>query len=193
MWKKLLILSLFIFVLFVFSAPFSSVNAGGKKSKINWQIVGTIVQQIDVTSLVSGLPESYSLIKLSAQGAPGPAKITLLSSTAGSSSSNTCEAEYEPIAYFDKNDFIAVFPDQSLLFAAIDSTAKGILCAGASGTYFKIDMIITGGKGRFEGAEGTFTAEGYGYFITPPPPFGNGTLTLVGENGNITGTIDFSD
>ena len=84
MWKKLLILSLCIAVLFVFSAPISSVNAGGKwgnwgQRKINWRIAGTIVQSIDISNPQSqeyiGL---HSLINLTAYGSPGPAKITLL-------------------------------------------------------------------------------------------------------------------
>ena len=44
-------------------------------------------------------------------------------------------------------------------------------------------MNITGGKGRFEGATGYFEAEGYGY-----PGFSS-DITLVGEEGTITGEI----
>jgi len=69
MWKKLLIISLCISVLFVFSTPVTPVNAGNKKIKINWQIAGTIVQLIEATSPITGLSEGlHSLINLSAQG-----------------------------------------------------------------------------------------------------------------------------
>ena len=191
MWKKLLILSLCIAVLFIFSAPISSVNAGGKwkKSKnINWRIAGTIVQNIDVTSIVTGSTDPHSLINLSAKGSPGPAKITLLSRTTDYGGTIQCEDGYFPIADFEQNDFIAIFPDQSLLFASI-AEEGGILCIddymAPTTTYFIVYMSIKGGKKRFEGAGGSFTAEGYGY-----PGFST-EGTLVGENGRIKGMIEF--
>jgi hypothetical protein len=199
MWKKLLILSLSIAVLFVFSAPITPVDAGGKwgnwgKRKINWRIAGTIVQTIAVYNPAD--PEDFignhSLINLSAQGAPGPAKITLLSKPTGpgtTGTSLTCEDGYFPIADFEENDFVALFPDQSLLFASIDKSDEGggILClkfVTFDETYFKVKMLITGGKGRFEGAGGSFTAKGFGYPV-------NAKTTLAGENGTVKGTIEF--
>ena len=199
MWKKLLILSLCISVLFVFSTPISSVNAGGKKHKINWRIAGTIVQFIDINVLI--VPPTappyfdsvgmHSLINLSAQGSPGPAKITLLSQTGPPDASSECiSLDYAPVGNFVKNDFIALFPDQSLLFASIDPEG-GTLCLGRAGsavgkTYFKVKMNITGGTGRFEDVTGgEFEAEGYGY-----PGFSS-DVTLVGENGRVKGTIEF--
>jgi hypothetical protein len=192
MQKKLLILSLSIAVLFVLSAPITPANAGGSQP-INWQIAGTIVQLIDISIPLPGPPYSqsigpHSLINLSAKGSPGPAKITLLSQAGAPPNSLECiSSNYFPIAYFSKNDFVALFPDQSLLFASI-GPGGGILCQGieeteAEGTtYFTVDMIITGGKGRYEGAEGYFTGEGYGYLFND--------TTLVGENGKLTGTIN---
>ena len=202
MSKKILIPSLSLALLLVISVPISSVNAGGKwrKRNINWRIAGTIVQLIEVFS-----PEDpsnsigfHSLINLTARGRPGPAKITLLSRSISAdpettSTNLTCEDGYFLIADFVQNDFVAIFPDQSLLFATIDKVEDGgeggILCIGISldtvgTTYFKVYMNITGGKKRFEGATGHFTAEGYGY-----PGFSSAG-TLVGENGTITGTID---
>ena len=104
-----------------------AINAGGKKKKINWRIAGTIVQFIDINVLqVPSLPalpffESvgmHSLINLSAQGSPGPAKITLLSQTGEPDRTDCISSDYVPVASFIKNDFIALFPDQSLLFAS---------------------------------------------------------------------------
>ena len=205
MCKKIFILSLCISVLFVFSAPISSVNAGGKwgKRNINWRIAGTIVQFIDINTLMVPTPPAlpyfesvgmHSLINLSAQGSPGPAKITLLSQTGPPDGSSECiSLDYIPVANFIKNDFIALFPDQSLLFASIDDSVGGTLCMGIAGTavgttYFKVKMIIKGGTGRFEDVTGgDFEAEGYGY-----PGFSSDT-TLVGENGRVKGTIEFSD
>jgi len=193
MWKKILIPSLSIALLLVISAPISSVNA--KRSKnINWRIAGTIVQTIEVFSPQDQSSFGFhSLINLTAKGSPGRANITLLGrpTAAGTTGTNlTCEDGYIPIADFEQNDFVAIFPDQSLLFASIDKSEDGggILCidlATFQTTYFTVKMKITGGKGRFEGAGGDFTAEGYGY-----PGFSS-EGTLVGENGVITGTIDF--
>lgn len=201
MCKKLLILSLSITLLFVIIAPITPVYAGDNGVKVNWQIVGTIVQTIPVYNPTDQtLIGNHSLINLSAQGSPGPAKITLLSMSGPNPDSISLKCEgwdmgIEPIAYFIKNDMVAVFPDQSFLFASID-TGGGILCPNiyGTGTYFTIEMSITGGTGRFEGASGNLTGEGYGYWVAPPfgdPP--NSDLTLLGDYGTITGDIEFPD
>lgn len=204
MWKKILIPSLSIALLLVISVPISSVNAGGKwwKRNINWRIAGTIVQSIEVFDPLD--PDTsvgfYSLINLTARGAPGSAKITLLSRVTETPppipdpdpDPFLCADGYVgPVAYFDKNDMVAIFPDQSLLFASIDDTKHAILCIGvvpettAGTTYFKIKMNVKGGTGRFERVSGgTFIGEGNGYPV-------NSETTLAGENGTITGTIDF--
>jgi len=200
MWKKILIPSLSIALLLVISVPISSVNAGGKRN-INWRIAGTIVQLLDILSPEVGPVGPHSLINLTARGAPGRAEITLLSKPTGPGATGTtltCEGGYERIADFVQNDFVAIFPDQSLLFATIDDESAdgfGILCIDEltynSGphpmttTYFIVKMKITGGKKRFEGASGYFTGEGYGYLGF------SSAGTLVGQNGTMTGTIDF--
>jgi hypothetical protein len=198
MSKKILIPSLSLALLLVISVPISSVNAGGKwwKRNINWRIAGTIVQNIDVTSPVPfSEPAPYSLINLTARGAPGPAKITLLSKSTQDPPEDCeecfeCAEGYGFPVYFDKNDMVAIFPDQSLLFASIDDEEGGILCFGvgletAGTTYFKVKMNVKRGTGRFERASGgVLIGEGNGYPVSPD-------ATLAGENGTITGTIDF--
>lgn len=198
MWKKLLILSLSIVMLFVITAP---VDAGNKSVNVNWQITGTIVQTIDVTSPNPSYPIQdpvpYSLINLTADGSPGPAKITLLSKSTiypppcdddVDIDCFECADGYGYPVYFDKNDMVAIFPDQSLLFASIDEEIGGILCFSMTGTtYFKVQMNVISGTGRFEGvSEGTLIGEGNGY------PVGFDSI-LAGEIGKITGKIDFSD
>jgi hypothetical protein len=192
MWKKILIPSLSIALLLVISVPISSVNAGGKRN-INWRIAGTIVQSIEVFSPQDqSFVGFHSLINLTAKGPPGRAKITLLSKPTGpgaTGTSLTCEDGYFHIADVEENDFVAIFPDQSLLFASIDKSVDGggILCIDPTfqTTYFIVKMKITGGKKRFEGATGHFTGEGYGYLGF------SSAGTLVGENGTLKGTIDF--
>jgi len=196
MWKKLLILSLSIAMLFIITGCSSDSNAQDNSIDVDWQIAGTIVQQIAISDPEDGtLIGPHSLINLSAQGDPdgdpGAADITLLSKIAVPGTTGTtltCESGYFPIGEFEENDFIALFPDQDFLFASIDTAAGGggILCLDAATfgtTYFIVKMIITGGKGRFDGATGNLTGEGYGYLSF------SSAGTLVGESGTLTGTI----
>jgi len=193
MWKKILILSCSIAMLLVMSGHTSLVYAGDNGIEVNWQIAGTIVQSIEVTPIFAP-PGPHSLINLSAKGSPGAAKITLLSMTSYVPPTGwvfDCSQlqEYpDGPAYFIKNDFVAIFPDQSLLFSSVDSGGAGShLCFGETGTDFKVEMIVTGGTGRFEGAWGNLTGEGTGYII-----HSLSDLSLVAENGTITGTIYLS-
>ena len=196
MWKKLLILSLCIAVLFVFSAPISSVNAGGS-FPIYWRIAGTIAQSIQVFD--PGNPYGdpigpHSLINLTARGWPGPANITLLSMTSGEEEvCQECmdEGYYHLQVHFIKNDMVVMFPDQSLLFGHIVDPEKSFLCFNfEKGTYFKVYMKVTGGTGKFKKvSDGDLIGEGHGYFIKPSVS----DNTLVGENGIIKGSIKFSN
>ena len=205
MWKKLLILSLSIAMLFAITVSITGCSSSGdaiaqvNSLDVDWQIAGTIVQQIAISDPADGtLIGPHSLINLSAQEDPvgdlGPADITLLSQIAAPGTTGTtltCELGYFPIGEFEQNDFIALFPDQDFLFASIDTAAGGggILCLDAATfgtTYFIVKMNITGGKGRFDGATGNLTGEGYGYPANP-------ISTLGGENGKLIGTIEFSD
>jgi len=202
MWKKLLILSLSIAMLFAITVSITGCSSSGdaiaqvNSLDVDWQIAGTIVQQIAISDPADGtLIGPHSLINLSAQEDPvgdlGPADITLLSQIAlpGTTGTTlTCELGYFPIGEFEQNDFIALFPNQDFLFASIDTAegGGGILCldeATFGTTYFIVKMIITGGKGKFDGATGNLTGEGYGYLSF------SSAGTLVGESGTLTGTI----
>jgi hypothetical protein len=198
MCKKLLILSLSMAMLIVITGCHSDSAAVAQGNEdVDWQVVGTIVQLLNVESLFFGPSEKgRSLINISAKGLPDDAKITLLSISEECVGAPPfpCEDGYFPGACFTKNDMIAIFPDQTLLFASIHSDG-GVLCLKFNpdtgfpedGTYFKVRMNITGGTGRYDGASGVLTGEGHGYFIQNPP---DNDLTLVGEDGRITGTIE---
>ena len=198
MWKKILILSLSMAMLIVITGCHSDSAAVAQGNEdVDWQIVGSIVQLLNVESLFFGPSEQgRSLINISAEGLPDDAKITLLSISEPCVDAPPfpCEEGYVPGACFTKNDMIAIFPDQTLLFASIHSEG-GVLCLKFNpdtqlpedGTYFKVRMNITGGTGKYDGASGVLTGEGHGYFIQNPP---DNDLTLVGENGRITGTIE---
>jgi hypothetical protein len=184
MKKKLLILSLFIAVLFLLSASISSVNAGDrcKKRKIKWRVAGSIVNFVDINLPWSPDPIPHYLISLSAQGRPGPAKITLIGY--GSLSSGNCESgeEYQT----DNSSMVARFPDQSLLFASYDIQKDNYLCLvldmyGVGQSTFVSNMKINGGTGRFEGAQGWIKGTGVGYYFSPG--------ALAGEVGELEGEI----
>jgi len=202
MWKRLFILSLSIGMLFVVTGCGSDSDAiaQANNKEVDWQITGTIVQLIDVESLFFGpLEAGHSLINISAKGLPDDAGITLLSVSGpcGAEPPFPCEEGYIPGACFTKNDMVAIFPDQSFLFASIHDDG-GVLCLKFNpdtglpedGTYFKIRMNITGGTGSLDGASGVLTGEGHAYFVENPP---DNDLTLLGENGRITGTIELPD
>lgn len=182
MWKKLFILSLSIAVLFVFSAPISSVDAGSKN--VNWQVAGSIANYIMVVDPSTTQVNPNYLISLSAKGPPGAAEITLMGY--GSVVANTDCGPGEMQIQTAKGDMVARFRDLSLLFASIDETNPGYLCMdlAAGRSTFVANMLITGGAGRFEGATGTITGTGDGYY------FDSGGA-LAAEVGEITGTIEF--
>ena len=181
MWKKLLILSLSVAMLFIMTGCSSDSNAIAQANdeEVDWQIVGTIVQLIDIESLFFGpLEAGHSLINISAKGLPDDAGITLLSVAEDCPGEPPfpCEEGYIPGACFTKNDMVAIFPDQSFLFASIHEDG-GVLCLKLNpdtfmpedGTYFKVRMNITRGTGKFVGASGVLTGEGHAYFIQNPP------------------------
>jgi hypothetical protein len=191
MWKKTLILSLSLAMLFVISAPISSVNAGDKSVPVNWQIAGSIANNVQVLINVSTDPQNpdfrtipHFLISLSAKGSPGPAEITLMGYGSVVFPPISCEeGELEiKTAY---SDMVARFRDLSLLFASYDDANPGFLCINpAEGlSRFENHLVITGGTGRFAGATGTLTGTGEGYY------FASGGA-LAGEVGEITGKID---
>lgn len=194
MWKKLLILSLSIAVLFVFSFPISSVNAGSKN--VNWEIAGSIANYVMVApNAGQGDPTTipHYLISLSAKGSPGSAELTLMGwglpvvvPPAPPVNCKVGEIEIRTI----QGNMVARFGDLSLLFASIntidppDGPGPGYLCLDpvAGHSTFVSNMVITGGTGRFEGATGAITGTGDGYYFPSGGP-------LAGEVGEITGEI----
>jgi hypothetical protein len=183
MWKKLLILSLSIAVLFVFSAPITPVDAGNKSIPINWRVAGSIINSVKTTGAVV----DQTLINLSALGSPGPAELTILGDW------RFADPEADPpeevpgcnlTLIFDHDEFVAVFPDLSLLFAKLMEDGDAYLCVVYGvGTTFTFDMEIIGGTGRFDGATGEFTATGVGHGDDFDGP-------LSAESGEFIGEIE---
>jgi len=85
--------------------------------------------------------------------------------------------------FFDKNDGVGIFPDNSFLYVSINTDEFGILCPDGS---YHVTVNVDGGTGFYAGASGTLYSEGYTNSVTS-----DGTIsTLI---GTITGTIEFSD
>jgi hypothetical protein len=180
MCKKILIPLLSIALLLVISAPITPVNAGGKRLPINWQVAGSIINEV----MTSGTPSGQTLILLKAQGAPGPADLTILGyiGIPGSILVDGCNFAIP----FDGDEFVAVFSDLSMLFAKLEVGGDAYVCVDPQPSTFKFDMEIFGGTGRFDGATGKFTATGVG----PGEGF-DGPLSA--ESGEFIGTIEFPD
>ena len=88
------------------------------------------------------------------------------------------------LAHNSQNPLVFTFDDLSLLFANIKEGTVGDICVDLSTGRVKarIEVMFTGGRGRFEGATGeaVITAE-----IEPVSPDG----TFSGETGEIVGEI----
>ena len=183
MWKKLLILSLCISVLFVFSALISPVNAGSKN--VNWKVAGSIANYVGVVTSFSPFTITpHYLISVSAKGPPGNAEITLMGVGVPAGPDPACNEDEVRINIL-QNEMVARFSDLSLLFAI--HAPDSYLCSTEEGTTtFNINMVVSGGTGRFEGATGNFTGTGFGYPLNPDP---NTNGPLSAETAEIIGTI----
>jgi len=186
MLRKLLILSLCISVLFVFSALIPPVNAGSKN--VNWQAAGSIANYVQVLDTNTYQVVPNYLISLSAKGPPGNAEITLMGVGEFVGPDPACNGENR--INITQNEMVARFSDLSLLFAIHASTPDSYLCSTAVGTTFNIHMMVTGGTGRFEGVTGNINGSGFGYPLNPDPDSYGPDGPLSAETANITGTID---
>jgi len=159
------------------------VYANGDRSmQVNWKIAGPIMNDIQITDAEA--PGDYSLLNLSAKGAPGNATIMAV----GTGEKQDEVDEQCPGANvqvkFENGGFVAVFEDQSMLYFTIDESeeAQNALCITfGSDTVGAFEYNITGGAGRFDGATGHVLVTTTSWGITP---------VLSAEKGNIVGTIE---
>jgi hypothetical protein len=184
MWKKLLILSLSITLLFCITASMTPVDAGGHRHRpssipINWRVAGSIV---NFKTNIG--PEDQIVVFLKAMGSPGPADLTVVGYASDAYVDND-EGCY-PKIIFGGDEAVAVFTDLSMLFARLMDGGDSYICIGADGiSHAKFEMEIFGGSGRFDGAKGYFTADipaGFGHLF-------EGALSA--ESGKFIGRIEF--
>jgi hypothetical protein len=156
-----------------------------KNIPVNWRVSGTVASV--VFYLPDTTPPFYELqpgilVNAVTTGTPGNAQFTVVGWTAPEPP-DECGAFDQFMSL--RNDFVATFADQSMLFATLDPDLGGYVCNGPLPSVF--NMIITGGTGRFEGAGGHFQGKFDGYPIGPPVNLLPGAL--LGETGTIEGEI----
>lgn len=151
-------------------------HRGDGKSPIDWEVAGTIV--IVQLPFTPAGPVPGFMIDAFVKGAPGRAQFRVLSVGQGAP---TYIPECEGVGqYFGYNDMVIIFEDQSMLFARMDSAFSSWSCF--TGKPAVANMVITGGTGKYESAEGNFQ----GIFNTP---FSGESSALLAETGTIKGWI----
>jgi len=153
---------------------------------VNWQIAGSVFNNIQVVLSPGSDPVSYALLSLSATGSPGAARIEAVG-TAQPLPDDTglCPDGTVLQLKFD-GGFVATFSDQSMLLFEINRSAgaRNVLCIVPPGPNEGIwDYVVTGGTGRFEGASGHVTVRAKAWGVSPAVP-------LAAEAGTIEGTIE---
>ena len=172
---KLVILSLVL----AFTAP-PRAEAEQGTIEVNWRLAGTVISSVEVTEPGTFVSKPNVLIDVQAVGSPGKVAIRALGSGADFPSGVCLEGQG---LVFDlvRNDLIATFSDLSLLAAALDngSFCVNLFTGEVQGV---IDLVVTGGTQRFEGATGNLTID---FVIRPVSP----SASLALETGEVVGTI----
>jgi len=152
-------------------------HRGDGKTPIDWEVAGTIV--IVQLPMTPAGPAPGFLIDAFVKGAPGKARFRVLSVGQGVPTDiPECKG---PGQYFGSNDMVITFEDQSMLFARMDAAFSSWSCF--TGEPAVANMVITGGTGKYESAEGNFQ----GVFDTP---FLGDSGALLAETGTIKGWIE---
>lgn len=201
MFKRIAILkrtAVVLAVVLLLAAISMAVYANGNGTeRVNWQIAGPVyngIQIIDSRLVDAG---RYVLISLSAKGSPGTAQIQVSGTVEWAPFDEQCpphepEEPDDPFTIvqlkFIDGAFVAVFPDQSMLFFEADESegAANALCVMSSGNNNgALDYFIVGGTGRYKDASGkvTVTYESYGV---------GANSVLSAETGEIKGVIELA-
>lgn len=153
---------------------------------IHWKVVGSVVYtQFDIPTNSPTDPIAFVpgvTIDIVAKGAPGDAQIKVVAVGDGVVDDPTDECGVFPKLTVAEADMVAVFADQSMLFATIDKEKGGFLCLEPPPTHDENHMLIIGGTGRFTGATGNFV----GQFLSEPV---GASGALMVEQGTIEGWI----
>ena len=185
MIKRIVSLKRILFVLAILvlmTAVSAAVYANGNGTEqVNWRIAGPIFSSIQNNN--SRAPGDYALLNLSAKGSPGQAELMAVGTGGVVPVDDQCPGADLQVK-FKNGGFVAVFPDQSMLFFKVDESegAQNAKCvyftAPNTGAF---EYLITGGTGRYEGASGSVLVTTTSWGINS---------VLSAEIGEITGTIE---
>jgi len=149
------------------------------KTRINWEVSGTIVGVQVESPSPTGYSGSGLLIDAFLKGAPGKAQFRVLA--ASTSPPEDIPECFGFGQYFDFDDMVITFEDLSMIFAKMDPDLRGWSCF--TGEPAVANMVITGGTGRYKDAQGQYQGifEGFGI---------GDSGALVAETGTIKGWIE---
>jgi hypothetical protein len=183
MWKKLLIVAVALAAVLATVGFVVYARPQQKSVPVNWEIAGSVFNNIQVVANPGADPASFGLLSLSATGSPGAARIEAVGTAQPVGLTGLCPQGTVLQLKFD-GGFVATFSDQSMLFFAIDTSddARNALCVIPPGPNVGIfDYVVTGGTGRFESATGHVTVDVDAWGVSP---------ALAAEAGTIVGTIE---
>ncbi len=165
----------------VLTLAIGGIAARAGSTPIDWKAAGTIANvQLAIPPFFEPVPGF--LIHAAVAGAPGAAEFTVV--TVPGSPSDQCGDNFGQSVL--QNDMVITFPDQSMIFAKLNPAAgKGAwICFTGPDTVAAVaNMTITGGTGRFEGAEGNFVGKFVGRQV-------GASGALAAETGTIEGSIE---
>lgn len=170
-------------------------NANGTE-QVNWQIAGPVYSGFQIIDNSLADAGRYVLISLSAKGSPGNAQLQVAGTAEFAPMDGQCPPPDDPddpddvytrfqLKFVD-GAFVALFPDQSMLFFEADESegAANALCVMSSGiNNGTLDYFIVGGTGRFKDASGKVTVSYESYGI-------GWNSVLSAESGEIKGVIE---
>lgn len=158
----------------------SGYSHNPKGIPIDWKVAGTIVI-VDVTSpSPTGYFGPAFLIDAFLGGKPEKAQFRVLAAAvAAPEEIQACGGFGQ---YFEFDDMVIIFGDLSMLFAKMDPDLRGWQCF--TGEPAVANMMIIGGSGRYEDAQGKFQGIFQGVIFED-------SEALIAEYGTIKGLIEW--
>ncbi len=168
--------------------PAAAAKPDDDDTVMDLRFAGTFINAVNYVAPGNpGVVQSAALGQFKTKGSPGDGELTLFDGKTGAPIFNfdCCDGPFGCLAIpVIENPLIFTFNDLSLLFATTAPTG-GELCVdlatgSSTGT---IDIVFTGGRGRFAGATGEAV------IIAEVEPVRGSEGSLSGETGTIVGTI----
>lgn len=172
-----------LFVGFMLLIALASPQAHAGKVRVNWRFAGTLINNILEFDLSTQQPTPTALVHGQLKGSPGRAE---LRSFSGKSivigSSPDCSGNNLLAISITENPIVITFRDLSLLFAQLKTGEQGDFCLDLStgSGEGEIPIMFTGGRGRFEGANGWAVIKAETQAVSSNGNFSGETATVKG-------------